>query len=235
MTVVVPRPRSLAELVREFPSDVSFEIAGNDNVEISGISSDSRSVKQGHLYCCIRGHQFDGHVFAADAVRAGARALLVESFVSDVPDQITQIRVTSVRNVIGWLAAEVFDQPSRRLVVVGITGTNGKTSTASMVGDIFRGLGNETRVFGTLSGERTTPEAIEMQERLAQCVADGVTHVVMEVSSHALAMGRVFGTHFDVVVFTNLGHDHLDFHKTQEEYSQRKRRYFTMYMQIVLL
>lgn len=226
MTVVVPRPRSLAELVREFPSDVSFEIAGNDNVEISGISSDSRSVKQGHLYCCIRGHQFDGHVFAADAVRAGARALLVESFVSDVPDQITQIRVTSVRNVIGWLAAEVFDQPSRRLVVVGITGTNGKTSTASMVGDIFRGLGNETRVFGTLSGERTTPEAIEMQERLAQCVADGVTHVVMEVSSHALAMGRVFGTHFDVVVFTNLGHDHLDFHKTQEEYFSAKASLF---------
>lgn len=226
MTVAAPRPRILAELVRALPGDVSFEIAGNDNVEISGISSDSRSVAQGYLYCCIRGDRFDGHAFAADAVRAGARALLVESFVSDVPDQITQIRVASVRNVIGWLAAEMFDHPSRMLLVVGVTGTNGKTSTASMVGDLFRGLGNETRVFGTLSGERTTPEAIELQERLAQCVADGVTHVVMEVSSHALALGRVFGAHFDVVVFTNLGHDHLDFHKTQEEYFSAKASLF---------
>jgi UDP-N-acetylmuramyl-tripeptide synthetase len=226
MPVVAPRSRSLAELVRAIPDTISFEIVGKDNVEVSGVSSDSRSVQPGHLYCCIRGEHFDGHTFVGDAVALGARALLVEEIISAVPDDVTQIRVPSVRDVIGWIAAEMFDQPSKSLVIVGVTGTNGKTSTASMVGDILRGLGRATRVFGTLTGERTTPEAIEMQERLAGCVSEGVTHVVMEVSSHALAQGRVFGTHFDVVVFTNLGHDHLDYHKTQEEYFAAKASLF---------
>jgi len=226
MTAEAPRPHSLAELIRVLPSDVSFVLAGNDNLEMTGLSCDSRDVQQGDLYCCIRGEHFDGHTFAADAVSHGARALLVEEFVTSIPGHITQIRVPSVREVIGWIAEEMFDRPSDDLVIVGITGTNGKTSTASMVGDILRGLGNVVRVFGTLTGERTTPEAIEMQTRLSQCRAEGVTHVVMEVSSHALAQGRVYGTHFDVVVFTNLGHDHLDYHKTQEEYFKAKASLF---------
>lgn len=226
MTAEVPRPHTLAELIRVLPSDVSFVLAGNDNLEITGLSCDSRDVQHGDLYCCIRGERFDGHKFAAEAVARGARALLVEEFVSVIPDHITQIRVSSVRDVIGWIAEEMFDRPSDDLVIVGVTGTNGKTSTASMVGDILRGLGNVVRVFGTLTGERTTPEAIEMQSRLSEARADGITHVVMEVSSHALAQGRVHGTHFDVVVFTNLGHDHLDYHKTQEEYFKAKASLF---------
>jgi UDP-N-acetylmuramoyl-L-alanyl-D-glutamate--2,6-diaminopimelate ligase len=226
MTVVVPRFRSLAELVSAIPQHLSFVLAGNDAVEITGIASDSRVVQSGNLYCCIRGEYFDGHTFARDAVDNGARALLVESFVSDVPEHIAQVRVSNVRDVIGWLAAEIYDQPSDQLCVVGVTGTNGKTSTVSLVGDLLRALGNTVQVFGTLTGERTTPEAIAMQERLAQCVADGVTHVVMEVSSHALVQGRVFGTHFDLVAFTNLGHDHLDFHKIQEEYFAAKASLF---------
>lgn len=226
MTVETPRPHSLAELIRVLPSHVSFVLAGNDNIEISGLAYDSRNVQPGDLYCCISGEHFDGHQFAAEAVRSGARALLVEEFVSSIPDDITQIRVSSVRDVIGWIAEEIFDRPSDDLVIIGITGTNGKTSTASMAGDILRGLGNNVRAFGTLTGERTTPEAVEMQSRLSQCRADGITHVVMEVSSHALAQGRVYGTRFDVVVFTNLGHDHLDYHKTQEEYFKAKASLF---------
>lgn len=226
MTVETPRPHSLAELIRVLPSHVSFVLAGNDNVEVSGLAHDSRDVQPGNLYCCIRGEHFDGHLFAAEAVRNGARALLVEEFVSSIPDDITQVRVSSVRDVMGWIAEEMFDRPSDDLVIIGITGTNGKTSTAAMVGDILRGLGNNVRVFGTLTGERTTPEAVEIQSRLSQCRADGITHIVMEVSSHALVQGRVYGTHFDVVVFTNLGHDHLDYHKTQEEYFKAKASLF---------
>jgi UDP-N-acetylmuramoyl-L-alanyl-D-glutamate--2,6-diaminopimelate ligase len=226
MTAEAPRPHTLAELIRVLPSNVSFVLAGNDNIEVSGLTSDSRDVQQGDLYCCIRGEHFDGHKFAAEAVKRGARALLVEEFVSSIPDHIAQIRVPSVREVIGWLAAEMFDRPSDDLIIVGVTGTNGKTSTVSMIGDILRGLGNKVQVFGTLTGERTTPEAVEMQSRLSQCRAAGVSHVVMEVSSHALAQGRVYGTHFDVVVFTNLGHDHLDYHKTQEEYFKAKASLF---------
>lgn len=226
MSTDTPRPHTLSDLIRVLPADVSFVLAGNDNVEILGIASDSREVKDGDLYCCVRGEHFDGHLFAAEAVSRGAHALLVEEFLSSVPDNIAQIRVSSVRDVIGWMAEELFHRPSDDLVIVGITGTNGKTSTASMVGDILRGLGHSVQVFGTLTGERTTPEAIEMQSRLARCRGEGVTHVVMEVSSHALAQGRVYGTHFDVVVFTNLGHDHLDFHKTQEEYFKAKASLF---------
>lgn len=226
MSVDVLPPQSLAKLLRAIPSDTSFVLAGNDNTEITGVSSDSRLIGVGNLYCCIRGEQFDGHFFARDAVAKGAHALLVEEFVIDIPDHIAQIRVPNVRNVIGWIAAEMYNQPSRDLVVIGITGTNGKTSTASMVGDILRGLGKSVTVFGTLTGERTTPEAVEMQARLSRCKTEGVTHVVMEVSSHALAMGRVYGTHFDVVAFTNLGHDHLDFHKTQEDYFAAKASLF---------
>jgi UDP-N-acetylmuramoyl-L-alanyl-D-glutamate--2,6-diaminopimelate ligase len=226
MTAVTPRPHSLAGIIDSLPSDIDVSVIGDTSKVVTDISSDHRLVQTGDLFCCIRGESFDGHQFAHDAISRGAVALLVEQLIEGLGQEVVQIRVSRVRDAIGWFAAAIYDHPARDLVVVGVTGTNGKTSTTSMIGDLLRGLGHSVMVFGTLSGERTTPEAIDMQQRLAQCRADGVSHVVMEVSSHALVQGRVFGTRFDVVAFTNLGQDHLDYHKTQEAYFAAKASLF---------
>jgi UDP-N-acetylmuramoyl-L-alanyl-D-glutamate--2,6-diaminopimelate ligase len=226
MTAVTPRPHSLAGIIESLPSDLGVTVIGDTSKVVTGISSDHRLVQTGDLFCCVRGESFDGHQFAHDAISHGAVALLVEQLIEGLGQEVVQVQVSRVRDAIGWFAAAIYDHPARDLVVVGVTGTNGKTSTTSMIGDLLRGLGHSVMVFGTLSGERTTPEAIDMQQRLAQCRADGVSHVVMEVSSHALVQGRVFGTRFDVVAFTNLGQDHLDYHKTQEAYFAAKASLF---------
>lgn len=222
-----PRLRQVADIVAALPTRLDARvISGDASTPWIGLSQDSRAVSQGNLYCCVRGEYFDGHTFARDAVQAGAVALLVEEKLANIPDTVPQIQVSSVRDAIGYVASDAYDSPSQDLVVIGITGTNGKTSTAHIIGGLLGGLGHSVAVFGTLSGERTTPEAIELQKRFALCRSEGVSHVVMEVSSHALALGRMHGTHMRVAVFTNLGHDHLDFHKTQEEYFRAKASLF---------
>jgi UDP-N-acetylmuramoyl-L-alanyl-D-glutamate--2,6-diaminopimelate ligase len=184
---------------------------------------DSREVGEGTLFCCLPGERRDGHDFAADAVAAGATALLVER---RLPLPIPQIVVADARAATGWVAAALFGHPSESLLMVGVTGTNGKTTTSQLVGHVLRSTGRRTEVFGTLSGRFTTPEAPSLQRTLAGCRDDGVDAVAMEVSSHALALGRAAGTHFDVAVFTNLGRDHLDFHGTVERYFAAKALLF---------
>jgi UDP-N-acetylmuramoyl-L-alanyl-D-glutamate--2,6-diaminopimelate ligase len=157
-------------------------------------------------------------------VANGAVALVVERQLSiDVP----QIVVVNARVAMGVIAAAVFAHPSDKMRVVGVTGTNGKTTTAHLTADILRHHGWKADVYGTLSGARTTPEAPVLQEQFAQSLASGCDAVVMEVSSHALALDRVVGTHFAVGVFTNLGRDHLDFHGTEEQYFAAKAKLFT--------
>lgn len=196
-------------------------------VGITGITQDSRQVGPGDLYCCVRGDTHDGHEFAPDAVARGAVALLVDRDI-DVPDgQVAVIRVADVRSCLGVVAATLSGNPSRALTVVGVTGTNGKTSTTAMIAAILSAAGHRVATIGTLTQARTTPEAIDLQAMLAGFVEQSVTHVVMEVSSHALAMHRVAGTVFDTAVFTNLGRDHLDFHGTQEAYFAAKAALFT--------
>ena len=194
---------------------------------ITGITQDSRSVSAGDLFCCVRGESFDGHLFALEAITQGASALLVDSPVEGVPPSVSVITVPNVREVLGVFAAAAFSFPARALATVGITGTNGKTSTASIIGSILRAGGNSVEVMGTLTNVRTTLEAIDLQAFLHDCVARGVTHVVMEVSSHALDQHRVAGVLFDVAVFTNLSRDHLDYHKTDEAYFAAKAKLFT--------
>ena len=188
------------------------------------ITFDSRQVERGTLFCCIRGDHFDGHAFAESAIASGAVAVVVEC-----PIALTngiQIVVDDARVAMAYLAASLFDRPSDHLDIVGITGTNGKTTTAHIVQGALEALGSPTGVIGTLSGTHTTPEAPDLQRRLAGFVDDGKRSVAMEVSSHALALDRVLGTHFRVGVFTNLGHDHLDLHVTQERYFAAKARLF---------
>ena len=197
---------------------------------IESVVHDSRLVTPGSLYACLRGDHFDGHDFAVDAVRAGATAVLVDhplrALEAAGPEAVAQILVDDTRLRLGPIAAEVAGHPSRALATVGITGTNGKTTTAALLAAIFEAAGRPCGVVGTLYGARTTPEAPELQSVLAGFVADAKAAAVLEVSSHALAMHRVDGTEFDAVVFTNLGHDHLDLHGTHEAYFRAKAKLF---------
>jgi UDP-N-acetylmuramoyl-L-alanyl-D-glutamate--2,6-diaminopimelate ligase len=215
---------SVGELVTQ--AEIAATVS-ESSVVVTGITQDSRAVEAGDLFCCVRGEHFDGHRFAVQAVAAGASALLVEDSVSGIPDSVAIIKVANVREALGAVASAAFGQPSRSLTMVGITGTNGKTSTAAMLASILRADGKKTEVLGTLSGVRTTPEAIDLQAFLHVCVSNDVTHVVMEVSSHALDQNRVSGVLFDVAIFTNISRDHLDYHKTDEAYFAAKAKLFT--------
>ncbi|BAN02256.1 UDP-N-acetylmuramoyl-L-alanyl-D-glutamate--2,6-diaminopimelate ligase [Ilumatobacter coccineus] len=204
---------------------VRCELIGDGSVEVIGATHDSRAVEHGSMFACLRGAAFDGHTFADSAVAAGASALLVDHELTGATGA-TQLVVDDTRIAVGPAAAAVYGHPSDALVTVGITGTNGKTTTAQLVATILDDVGHRTGVIGTLHGPRTTPEAADLQQTLAGFVTDGNTAAVMEVSSHALALHRVDGTTFDVVAFTNFGQDHLDLHETVEEYFRAKSMLF---------
>jgi UDP-N-acetylmuramoyl-L-alanyl-D-glutamate--2,6-diaminopimelate ligase len=212
--------------VQDVVADLAIESARNVGVFISGVTQDSREVQPGDLYCCVSGEFFDGHAFASDAIAAGAVALLVDRDIADLPDDVALIRVKNVREVLGYVAHKVFGEPSTSLTIVGVTGTNGKTSTTAMLSAILSHAGFSVHTLGTLTGERTTPEALDLHAIFRQCVTDEVSHVVMEVSSHALALHRVSGVMFDLAVLTNVGRDHLDFHGTEEAYFAAKAKLF---------
>ncbi|MFK7918310.1 MAG: UDP-N-acetylmuramoyl-L-alanyl-D-glutamate--2,6-diaminopimelate ligase [Ilumatobacter sp.] len=194
-------------------------------VDVIGAAHDSRRVLPGQLFVCLRGASFDGHDHARAAVDAGAVALLVDHRLTDV--DVAQIIVDDTRRAVGPAAASAWGEPATALKMIGITGTNGKTTTAQIVAAGLEGAGVPTGVIGTLHGPRTTPEAPELHQMLAEFVAAGKQAVVMEVSSHALALHRVDGTRFDVVGFTNFGHDHLDLHGSPEAYFRAKSALFT--------
>ena len=216
--------RQLDELLASTSEIAINQIIGDAKVRVSDITHDSSKVSNGVLFCCIVGENVDGHNFAKVAAANGAAAILVER---RVEVDITQVVVSDVRSTMGYLAAELFNRPSEKLNVIGITGTNGKTTTAHLLASILRQHGWPTSVLGTLTGTRTTPESTDLQRFLAEELNRGSKAVVMEVSSHALALGRVEGTLFKAAVFTNLGQDHLDFHKSIEDYFAAKARLFT--------
>ena len=204
---------------------------GDAAVDIASVTLDSRSVRPGALFACVRGANVDGHDFARTAVDDGAVAVVVDHQLTrddlggrDVP----QLVVGDVRRVVGPIAAEVAGRPSERQVdVFGVTGTNGKTTTTHLLASVLEAAGRRCGVIGTLSGARTTPEAPELQRQFGAFATDGYVAVAMEVSSHALDQHRVDGTRFRVAGFTNLGHDHLDYHGTMEAYFDAKARLFT--------
>ena len=218
------RFRSLCTTAQALADSRGWQIGGaDDDPEIGGVALDSRTVTDGDLFCCVPGAVTDGHRFAADAVAAGAAALMVERWM-DLP--VPQVLVPHARSAMAWLSAAAHAQPSDRLDLVGITGTNGKTTTAHLVHAILTAAGRRSAVLGTLTGVRTTPEAPDLQRTLAQLVADGTDAVAMEVSSHALDQDRVLGTVFAVSVFTNLSPDHLDYHGSLDHYFEAKARLF---------
>ncbi len=206
--------------------------AGVD-ASIGDVAFDSREVIPGALFFCVRGDRVDGHAFAADALDAGAAALVVERWL-DL--DALQVRVPSVREAMGPMAARAFGDPSTAITTVGVTGTNGKTTVTYLLEAIARAAGWSTAVVGTTGARvgdeplvlaRTTPEAPDLQRILATMRDRGVRVAAIEVSSHALAQHRTDGMVFDVAVFTNLSQDHLDFHDSMESYFEAKARLFT--------
>jgi UDP-N-acetylmuramoyl-L-alanyl-D-glutamate--2,6-diaminopimelate ligase len=204
---------------------------------VTGVAYDSRKVGAGEVFVAISGFKEDGRRFAADAVGRGAAAVVAEG-ADPLPGSVAaRVLVPSSREALARLADAYHQHPSRRLTVVGITGTNGKTTTSLLVEALLGAGGRPTGVIGTIEyrigaqvepASQTTPEALELQALLARMVRVGVGGTAMEVSSHALALSRVDGIEFDVAVFTNLTQDHLDFHRTLEAYRDAKARLFTL-------
>lgn len=210
-----------------------LEVLNDSPADVSDVTHDSRSVRPGALFCCVPGARADGHAFASAAVGRGAVALLVEH---PVAPAVPQARVRSVRDSLGVLAARVHGDPSHHVPVVGITGTNGKTTTTFLLEGVFAAATLDPAVIGTVGvryGGRvepvafTTPEAPDLQRTLAVLRERGADVIAIEVSSHALSERRVDGTRFAAVCFTNLTHEHLEYHGTLEEYFAAKARLFT--------
>jgi UDP-N-acetylmuramoyl-L-alanyl-D-glutamate--2,6-diaminopimelate ligase len=206
-------------------SGQAARIVGDGTIAVTDATHDSRTIGADTLFCCVPGATHDGHDFAVAAVQAGAVGLLVDHVIADVA--VPQLVCGDVRRAMGPVAAAIHGEPSRHLTVVGVTGTNGKTTTAHLVAAVLTAAGHRTEVLGTLSGARTTPEATDLQRTLAGWSQQGREAVAMEVSSHALDQRRVDGTRFRIAAFTNLGRDHLDYHADLEAYHQAKARLFT--------
>ncbi len=235
---------SLAQLFSRLPKAHSnVDTFALEVVTVTGISHDSRMVEPGDIFVCLRGQAFDGHRYAVDALQKGAAALVVqgdglEQAGVTVPADVPVLTVKDTRHALPLLACEVYGNPSHALTMVGVTGTNGKTTTTRMIAAILRAAGRKVGTIGTLGAEldgaelpseHTTPEADQLQRLLAQMREQGADAVVMEVSSHALAQHRTDGIAFNIGVFTNLTQDHLDFHGTLDAYFEAKARLFAEY------
>ncbi|WP_206922249.1 UDP-N-acetylmuramoyl-L-alanyl-D-glutamate--2,6-diaminopimelate ligase [Alicyclobacillus suci] len=212
---------------------ISYELQGNRDVDVVGIEADSRRVEPGFLFVAVPGFTVDGHDFAQQAVDKGAVALLVERWLPglDVP----QVVVPNTLFASAILADVLYRHPSQHLRMVGVTGTNGKTTVTHLIRHIFESAGRPTGLLGTVGGvigdetfavANTTPHAVEVHGFLHKVLEKGCTHGVMEVSSHALVEGRVAGVDYDLAVFTNLSQDHLDFHGTMDAYARAKALLF---------
>jgi len=210
--------------------------AAHGDLEISAIAYDSREVKPGTLFVAIRGEKTDGNKFVTDAVARGAVAVMSEqASPGALPAEFPWIQVADARKALAISAANYYVRPAEVLKLIGVTGTNGKTTTSYLVDSILRAAGCEVGLLGTIGyrlvrdsrpAPNTTPESLDLQKYLAEIVRAGGTHAVLEASSHALAMDRLWGCPFAVAIFTNLTRDHLDYHKTFEDYFAAKRRLF---------
>ncbi|NMM61422.1 UDP-N-acetylmuramoyl-L-alanyl-D-glutamate--2,6-diaminopimelate ligase [Clostridium sp. P21] len=205
-------------------------INGSDDLDIKEIQYDSRKVKGGDLFVCIEGYSTDGHKYINDAVNSGATAIICSRNIENIPN-CTVIKTEDTRKGLALASANYYDHPSDKLKVIGITGTNGKTTSTFMMKSILEAKGYKVGLLGTIANyigdkkipaHRTTPESLELQKLFAEMVQEGVNYCIMEVSSHSLYLDRVYGVKFSQGIFTNLTRDHLDFHKTFENYYNAK-------------
>ena len=209
-------------------------IKGNEESKVQNIRYDNRKIKQGDAFVCVKGFKVDGHSFIGDAIKKGAKTLIVQEDVS-VQEDITIIKVRDTRKALAIMSSNYFGNPKDKLKIIGITGTNGKTTSAFIIKSILEKAGFMTGLIGTIANYignkkvdavRTTPESYELHELFKNMVDAGVEYCVMEVSSHSLELDRVYGIQFEEGIFTNLTRDHLDFHKTFENYYNAKFKLF---------
>ncbi len=210
-------------------------VVGNSEVEITGVNIDSRRIEKGHLFVAMRGTQVDGHQFIAKAIELGAAAVLCETMPEDTNPNVTYIQVESTEDAVGRVATVFYGEPSKNLKLVGVTGTNGKTTIATLLYNMFRKMGHRCGLLSTvcnyiedeaIPADHTTPDAIELNALLSRMVTAGCEYAFMECSSHAIAQKRIGGLKFTGGIFTNLTRDHLDYHKTFENYRDAKKAFF---------
>ena len=212
-----------------------IKIIGNDDVEITGVNIDSRRIKTGHLFVAMKGTQVDGHLFIGKAIELGAISVLCEDLPEVLQKGITYVQVESTEDAVGKVATLFYGDPSHKLKLVGVTGTNGKTTIATLLYNMFRKFGHKVGLLSTVCNyiddvevpaDHTTPDPIELNELLAKMVEAGCKYAFMECSSHAIHQKRIGGLKFAGGLFTNLTRDHLDYHKTFENYRNAKKAFF---------
>ncbi len=212
-----------------------LRIIGDEQIDITGINIDSRKIEKGHLFVAIKGTQTDGHKFIPKALELGASAVLCEDLPDEKAEGITYIQVTSTESAVGPVATVFFGEPSKKLKLVGVTGTNGKTTIATLLYNMFRKFGHKCGLLSTvcnyieeeaIPADHTTPDPIELNRLLNKMVEAGCEYAFMECSSHAIAQQRIGGLQFAGGLFTNLTRDHLDYHKTFENYRDAKKAFF---------
>ncbi|MCX7902966.1 MAG: UDP-N-acetylmuramoyl-L-alanyl-D-glutamate--2,6-diaminopimelate ligase [Caloramator sp.] len=211
----------------------NYALKGND-VDIKHITYNSKDVKEGSLFICIEGFKTDGHNFAKEAVDRGAKALIVSKDIN-IDNNVTLVKVKDTRKAMAIIASNFYKKPAEKMKVIGITGTNGKTTSTFMMKSILEACGQKIGLIGTIyniigdkviEAKRTTPESLDLQRMFKEMIDNNCTYCVMEVSSHSLELDRVYGVDFEAGIFTNLTQDHLDFHKTMENYFKAKLKLF---------
>lgn len=214
---------------------VTISIIGDAECDIKGVNIDSRKVADGHLFIAMRGTQVDGHKFIPKAEELGAAAILCEQIPEEKKQGVTYIQVADTEDVVGQVATTFYGNPTSKLKLVGVTGTNGKTTIATLLYNMFRKMGHKCGLLSTVCNyvegeayptDHTTPDPIELNELLGKMVDAGCEYAFMECSSHAIAQKRIGGLTFAGGIFTNLTRDHLDYHKTLENYRDAKKKFF---------
>lgn len=222
----------LSELIKKTkPTNVT----GNTDIDITGVSIDSRHTDDGHLFIAMKGIQTDGHKFIGKAIELGAKAILLENMPEATKEGITYVQVISTEDSVGPIATAFYGNPSGKMKLIGVTGTNGKTTIATLLYDMFRKFGHKAGLISTVCNyidgtaiptSHTTPDPIELNRLLAKMAETGCEYVFMECSSHAILQKRIGGLTFAGGIFTNLTRDHLDYHKTFENYRDAKKMFF---------
>jgi UDP-N-acetylmuramoyl-L-alanyl-D-glutamate--2,6-diaminopimelate ligase len=210
-------------------------IIGDTSIEITGINIDSRLIEEGHVFVAVKGTQTDGHVYIEKAIEKGASAIVCETIPANITDHITYIQVPNSEDIVGELATLYYDDPTSQLELVGVTGTNGKTTIATLLYNMFRKFGYKVGLISTVCNyidnepiptSHTTPDPITLNKLLGRMANEGCKYVFMEVSSHSVSQKRIGGLKFAGGIFTNLTRDHLDYHKTVDNYLKAKKTFF---------
>lgn len=222
----------LKDILYKVPLTSSY---GDMNVDVKGIAFDSRKVQPGFLFAAIKGTLSDGHQFIEKAIELGAQIIVCEKLPESIREKLTYVTVKDSAYALGVMASNFYGNPSEKLKIVGVTGTNGKTTTATLLYQLFSKLGYKSGMISTVENRiadqvipsiYTTPDPVQLNELLNRMVTAGCTHAFMEVSSHAVDQERIAGLKFAGALFTNITHDHLDYHKTFENYIKAKKKYF---------